>query len=110
MAGNFSHNVPKDGSFQVELPDSLRHSPFHRDTPQFDETLALSATDPLPILDDIQTATDPLSMEDSEAVDDNKEDRVDLFSPIRKKLRGMSFMRKHSKEMTMLALGVANQK
>ena len=90
----FLHNVPKDGSFQVELPDSLRHSPFNRDTPPFDETLALSATDPLPILDDIQTATDPLSMEDSEAVDDNKEDRVDLFSPIRKKLRGMSLYAK----------------
>ena len=77
----FLHNVPVDGSFQVELPESLIHSHIHRDTPPFDQTFPLSAADPLP-------------MEDNEAVHDNKEDRVDFFSPIRKKLRGMSLYAK----------------
>ena len=77
----FLHNVPIDGSFQVEQPESLRHSPIHRDTPPFDEKPLLSAADPFP-------------MEDSEAVHDNKTIVLTFFHQFEKKLRGMSLYAK----------------
>ena len=82
----FLHNVPKDGSFQLEIPGCLRHSPIYRDNTSSDESLRHSVSD-----------RDPLSMKDNDVVQDNTDAPIDLFSPIRKKLRGMSLYAKQFK-------------
>ena len=60
----FLHNVPNDGSFRVEIPDSFKQSP----------ALDLNL----------------VPMEDNNALQEDEEQFVDLFAPVRKKMRGMA--------------------
>ena len=60
----FLHNVPNDGSFRLEIPDSFKQSP------------AL----------DINL----VQMEDNNALHEDEEQFVDLFAPVRKKMRGVA--------------------